>query len=598
VVQWFGLIAAVTAAAIGSWIWIARSRATSPPPPRQATRFSIQFPPDAPIIGSVGIGSQIALSPDGRTLVYASRAVAGSNHLYVRTFDQIETRQLPGTEGAIDPFFSADGQWIGFFAGRKLLKVASSGGPLQTIAELEPSAVGFGASWSSDGTVLFARARAGLWKVPSTGGVATPVTRLREKETNHAWPHVLPGGQVVLFSAISGSESQIYAQSLATGQRRVVGAGTRAHYVTSGHVVYGAGSRLFAVPFDAERLEVVGTPVTLVENVLNKGGAEGVVQAAVSPGGSLAFVPATPSLQELMWVDRTGKYQPLNLPARPYLQPRLAPDAERLAVLIVGENASADVWSWDFSRETFSRLTDEGGHNYLLWTPDGRRWRNELYRYGVRLTYDIVVPHPGRRVLARYNRLRELEAQIAKGFQPPIGPNSITTGNWQLYANQYKVPLPAPPPDLTISDTRTLTYPANPTDRIEELHDRLGSGAGETHRAARAGGGERAQQAWVGQHHMAVGDGQEHLFMQPLGPQEAAQDTNPRTVERQEQRIRRTEDSPALTFLDTEVRAARQRDSTSLDERGDHLYSSCTSALNVSLLSRSSSGLVCLARDA
>jgi serine/threonine-protein kinase len=103
VMPWLGLIAALTAAAIGSWIWLNRSRATSSAPTRQTTRFSIQFPPDAPIIGSVGIGSQIALSPDGRTLVYAARAVAGSNHLYVRRFDQIETRLLPGTKARSIP---------------------------------------------------------------------------------------------------------------------------------------------------------------------------------------------------------------------------------------------------------------------------------------------------------------------------------------------------------------------------------------------------------------------------------------------------------------------------------------------------------------
>jgi hypothetical protein len=180
------------------------------------------------------------------------------------------------------------------------MKMALSGGPPQTISELEPSVVGFGASWSSDGTVPFAKARAGLWKISSAGGVAIPVTQLNEKETNHAWPDVVPGGQAVLFSAISDSESQIYAQSLVTGERQAIAAGTGAHYLTSGHIVYGVGSRLFAIPFDAERLQVIGTPVTLVDNVLNKGGAGGLVHASVSPAGSLAYVPATPSLQELV----------------------------------------------------------------------------------------------------------------------------------------------------------------------------------------------------------------------------------------------------------------------------------------------------------
>ena len=376
VAQWLALIAVVVAAVGGSWRWINSSREAISAPELQASRFSVQFPPDSPMLGAVGVGSQIALSADGGLLVFTARAVEGINHLYLRRFDQLESRRIPGTEGAVDPFFSPDGQSVGFFAGQKLMRVALAGGPPQTICELDTPAAGFGASWSSDGTILFAKAGAGLWRVPSAGGVPTDVTRLNDKETNHAWPEVLPGGKAMLFDVKTDSgSSQIYAQSLETGERRAIGPGVGAHYLTSGHIVYGVGSSLFALPFNAARLQITGTPVRVVDNVYSKGGAGAgaVLQAAVSRTGSLAFIPATPPLQTLVWVDRMGDERSLNLPTRPYFQPRLSPDERRLAVMIAGENYSADVWLWDFSRETLSRFTDDGGHNYLLWTPDGGR---------------------------------------------------------------------------------------------------------------------------------------------------------------------------------------------------------------------------------
>jgi serine/threonine-protein kinase len=367
-------IAVLAATVIALWIWINTSRQANAVPEHQASRFSIQFPADSPMLGAVGLGSQIALSTDGGLLVFTARAVEGSNHLYLRRFDQLESRRIPGTDGAIDPFFSPDGHWVGFFAGRKLMRVGLSGDPPQTICDLDTPAAGFGASWSSDGTILFAKARAGLWRVPSTGGTPTAVTHLNENEANHLWPEVLPGGKAVLFGVKGDSgSSQIYAQSLETGERRVIAPGVGPRYLTSKHIVYGVGDSLFALPFDATHLQVTGPPVRVVDNVFSKGGVDGVLQAAVSQAGSLVFIPAIPPLQTLVWVDRTGNERPLNLPTRSYFQPRLAPDEQRLAVLIAGESSSMDVWLWDFSHETLSRLTDDGGHNYLLWTPDGRR---------------------------------------------------------------------------------------------------------------------------------------------------------------------------------------------------------------------------------
>ncbi len=375
--RWAALVAIVMAAAIAGWSLNRLQRAV-PGPVGQPARFTIQFPSDAPMVGSVG-GLQIALSPDGALVAYVARPVEGGNRLYLRQLDQLESRLIPGSDGAVDPFFSPDGQWIGFFAGEKLMKVARAGGLPQTICEVGPLATPSGASWSPNNTVLFSpKAGAGLWRVSSAGGTPTAVTDLKDKEINHVWPEVLPNGNAVLFNVMTGTgEPQIYVQSLETGVRRALEAGVGAHYLPSGHVVYARGDSLFALPFDLRRLEATGTPVRVVGNVLTRGG---VPQVAFSRAGSFVFIPTTPLPRTLVWVERTGEEQPLQMATHSYFQPRLAPDERRLAVMIVGDDFSpdlqevgADVWLWDFSRENLSRLTLGGGHNYLLWTPDGRR---------------------------------------------------------------------------------------------------------------------------------------------------------------------------------------------------------------------------------
>ena len=329
------------------------------------------------MIGAIGVGSQIALSPDGSQLAFVARAVQGVNHLYLRKVDQLEGRRIPGTDGAVDPFFSPDGEWIGFFAAQKLMKVALAGGLPQTVYDFGPSAGPSGASWSPDDSVVFAKPRAGLWKVSAAGRTPTSITTLKSNEVDHLWPDVLPNGKAVLFTVVTVTgDPQIHAQSLETGQRRALTRGVGAHYLPTGHVAYGLGGSLFVLPFDAKRLDVSGEAIKVVDNVFSKGGAPaGVAQAAFYRVGSLAFVSRTPPPLTLVWVDRTGQERPLNVPTQSYFQPRLSPDEQRLAIMITGAigYSNADVWVWDFSHENLSRVTDDGNHNYLQWTPDGHR---------------------------------------------------------------------------------------------------------------------------------------------------------------------------------------------------------------------------------
>jgi serine/threonine-protein kinase len=174
--------------------------------------------------------------------------------------DSLEANPIPGTQGAISPFFSPDGQWLSFFAGGKLNKVSVSGGAAQTLS----NAAYAGASWGSQGMIAFAPTQgSALQQLSDTGGAPQPLTRFEKGEITHRWPEFLPGGKALLFAASTDvNNSLIAVQSVGTGERRnLVQAGTQPHYAPSGHLIYAQGGNLIAAPFDLQRFAITGTAV-------------------------------------------------------------------------------------------------------------------------------------------------------------------------------------------------------------------------------------------------------------------------------------------------------------------------------------------------
>jgi eukaryotic-like serine/threonine-protein kinase len=345
-----------------------------PAPLRPVSRTVITLPPGQQLAG-LDSGLAVALSPDGTHLAYVARQ-GGTQQLYLRAMDSLEARPIPGTEGAVNPFFSPDGQWLGFFAGGKLKKVSVSGGAALNLGD---AAASRGASWGSQGMIAFAPTNvSALQQVSDAGGAPQPLTRLEKGDASQRWPEFLPGGKAVLFAAgasgIAFSDARVAVQSLGTGERRnLIQAGTHPRYAPSGHLVYAQGGSLMAVPFDAQRLEMTGTAVPVVEGVLQSP-VTGAAQYSFSSAGSLAYVPGgIQSAQlRLVWVSRNGAEQPLAAPAHAYLNPRLSPDSRRVAVGITEQDSQ--VWLYDLSRETLTRFTFEGSVNYFpTWTPDGKR---------------------------------------------------------------------------------------------------------------------------------------------------------------------------------------------------------------------------------
>jgi len=362
-----GLGALLVGAAItGIGVWTLRP--LPPPPPRPVTRTMITLPPGDRLIALNQ--PAVALSPDGTQLAYvASRG--NTQQIYLRAMDGQEARPVSGTEGANSPFFSPDGQWLGFFASGKLKKVSVNGGAALTLAD---AANPRGASWSSQGIIAYTPSLNGpLQQAPETGGASKPLTRLAKGDTAHRWPEYLPGGTAVLFANGSFNNSSVVVQSFGTGEIRNLVPGTSPHYAPSGHLIYAQGGNLMAAPFDPQRLEMTGSAVPVLEGVLQSA-ANASTQYSISTTGSLVYVPggAQAEQRRLVWVSHSGTEQPLAAPARAYWYPRVSPDGQRVAVVV--DDQERQIWLHDLSRGTMPRLTFEGNFNSIpAWTPDGKR---------------------------------------------------------------------------------------------------------------------------------------------------------------------------------------------------------------------------------
>ncbi len=251
-------------------------------------------------------------------------------------------------------------------------KIAVTGGAPVALASIPGSLGSF--SWGRDDTIVFGTLGVGIMRVSANGGI--PEVILKAGSEGFINPQILPDGNSVLFTNISSQPHTIMVESLKSGQRKTLFPGDTARYLPTGHVVYGVGSNIFAIPFDADRLEVTGGPVPMVEGVFRMGGA---FQYAVSESGTLVYIPgteltaATPSQRTLVWVDRTGKEESLGAPTNAYAFPRISPDGTRVA-LAISTGGNEDIWIWDLRRKTLTRLTfDPGIDTMPLWTPDSRR---------------------------------------------------------------------------------------------------------------------------------------------------------------------------------------------------------------------------------
>jgi serine/threonine-protein kinase len=435
--------ALIASAALGAAaIWMFSSSRTAVAP--LVTRLQMNVSPADQFGGNDGrpIRQAFALSPDGRTLVF-SAVQKNARALYIRRLDRVSAELIPGTDGAMHPFFSPDGSWIGYWAAGQIRKVPLAGGPSVLVTAVPPI---FGASWGNDGRIVFARGAGGLLEVPADGGKPTEVTTLSSdrKEVSHRLPHALPGGDAVLFTVTHDrfprwDETQVWLYSRRSGASKLlIEGGADARYVTSGHLLYAREGALLAVPFDPDRLEITGGAVGVVPDVMQaayvtgQNGDTGAMQVSVSSTGTLVYIAGgvhVPATYTVVSVDRMGREEQLPIDPGEFRTVRRSPDGTRLALSTAGRERG--VWLYDFARGTFARLTAADRSAVPVWTPDGER-----------ITYAAAANGPDGLYWIR-----------SDGGGPPellfTNPRNLVPGGWTPDGRQllyYTIPGDAPTP--------------------------------------------------------------------------------------------------------------------------------------------------------
>jgi serine/threonine-protein kinase len=336
----------------------------------------VPLPPATLVGGLIGFPA-VAITPDGKQLAFVG-IHDGIRQIYLRPFDTYEATPIAGTEGATDPFFSPDGQWLGFVANRRMKRVALSGGAPVNLLNTPYNF--FGLTWGPRNTIAYTpQFDSAIWELPVGGGNPRELTKLdrNKKEVGHHWPEWLPGGDAILFTVLregnSWDEASIEAQRIDTGERHVlVEGGTYPRYAASGHLLYMRSGSLMAVPFDRERLQVTGSPVSVVNGVMQ--GMIGSGQFSVSRRGDLAYVPGAVQSGEMTLVlaDRHGATRPLPVVGNAYHMPRLSPDGSRVAVWII-RGTRCEVTVYHLANDTWTRLTFGEDNHAPVWSPDGTR---------------------------------------------------------------------------------------------------------------------------------------------------------------------------------------------------------------------------------
>jgi len=380
-----GALVVLSLGALAAWM-----AGRAQPADRPVTRALISVAPADRLLTGYAVDSlmglgrpsrtTMAFAPDGRSIVFTAER-NGHVQLYMRRLDQIEATPIAGTEGAVNPFFSPKGESLGFYADGALKRIPVSGGAAVKVCDVD---LMFGASWGPTDQIVYATAQGGLWRVPAAGGGKPElVTMPQPGEFSHRLPQFLPDGKTVLFTSTksvfpSWDDTRVVAQSLATGERKVlIEGGADARYVPTGHLVYMRRGTLMAVPFDVARLDVSGAAVGLLADVMQAANIQpvqidsGAGQFAISASGALAYASGGVFPQDrwsLVWVDRTGRVEPLNMPRGSYLAPRLSPDGKRIVF-----NTSTGDWDllvYDVARGLVTRLPMPDDQSIGVWSPD------------------------------------------------------------------------------------------------------------------------------------------------------------------------------------------------------------------------------------
>ena len=459
-----GLLGAFSA--IGMWRVTARASSTT----GSVSRFVLSMPETDMLITS-----GLAVSPNGRTLVYVAQRSWHSAIVSPRA-GSARRGAHRGHRGWGVPFFSPGGQWIGFFADNALKKVAAAGG---TAVMICPAGFRRGASWGPDGMIVFASGSSpDLMQVAETGGTPKPLTTIAPQTGKRAeWPELTPDGRAVLYTVMATGAvdtARVVARSLDTGVERDVVAGTNPRLSPTGHLVFARPGELWAARFDRQRLAIAGAPMPVLDGVqVNSGG---MALFALARDGSLVY--SAPGRSVVMSVDRAGQSGGgARRAACVYGVPEPSPDGHRLVMAFSEQVASnPNIWTYDLERHLISRLTfGRSWDSRALWTPDAQRIVFSSDRGGgARNLFWTAADGSG--IPEQFTRSpngQNADSWTRDGRLLAFTENSTSPDIWTLQGNPARPPEPflrTPYKESAAAfspDGRWLAYQSNDAERIE-----------------------------------------------------------------------------------------------------------------------------------
>jgi eukaryotic-like serine/threonine-protein kinase len=348
--------------------------------PADASTVRLVFsPPDGLTLADMVVGGPVMISPDGKRLAFVATGRDGKQRLWVRLLESLSAEALPGTDDASYPFWSADNQFVGFFAQRKLKRVDVSGGPPQILCD---AVLPRGGTWNSRGDIVFA-AGAGrkMFRVSATGGAATPLPEDGLNQERY-WPSFLPDGRHYVYFGRSQKYGVFVGSTDSSGAKLLLSDYFGVAYAAPGYLVgvrlssRGAtAGTLFAQPFDPTRLELVGQPMPVAERTQYESGLARTA-FSVSANGTLVYGTAGESTTRLIWFDRRGNALDTVVGSESYGRPALSPDEKTLAVERVDPNTQdEDIWLIDTRRNLPTRFTSNPNNLSIMpvWSPRGDR---------------------------------------------------------------------------------------------------------------------------------------------------------------------------------------------------------------------------------
>ncbi len=360
------------ALALAALAWNLAARSRSAERPRPAARFQILPPEGAEFNATDG---PLELSPDGQSLLFRLERPDGERGLAIRRLDAFDARVLPGTTGAYDAFWSADGRSIGFF--RAQLETIDAAG-LQAPQQLAAVRDGRGGSWNRDGILLFAPDPAGaIYRIAASGGAPVAVTTVDAAagETAHLRPSFLPDGRhfLYLIKAERAASSGVFVGALDSPlKKRLLPNDNAPRFAPPDWLLLFQNDRLVARRLDLDRLELTDEAVELAQGVAYTTQFDALPASASADGKLVYHLPATDQLRQTVRVDRAGKrLATYGEPGDSNLD--LSPDGRRLAVVRFDmERRRRSIWIHDLARDVRFPLAPDTPTNGPVWSPDNR----------------------------------------------------------------------------------------------------------------------------------------------------------------------------------------------------------------------------------